>query len=488
MSFVSVEFVIFFIVVFFLYWFVFHKHVRLQNLFLLVVSYIFYGWIDWRFLLLISTNAIIDFIVGKQIFICKSDNLRKIYLAISLLVNLGLLAFFKYFNFFCDGVIDFLNFFGFQIHIIFIKLFVPAAISYYTLQTMSYSIDVYKRKIVPEKDIIAFLAYIAFFPKLLSGPIERSYTLLPQFLKRRSFVFERAQDGIRQILWGLFKKVVIADKLSEFVNDILANYPSYSGSTLLVGIILFSFQIYADFSGYSDIAIGTGKLLGFDIMQNFSYPYFSKSIAEFWRRWHISFSTWLRDYIFLPLSFHLSGKMKKERYFNIRTDKIINTIATPVTFVLCGLWHGANYTFLIWGFLFGLYLIPQFYKKKRKKVQGGWIGTKSIKGIYQTLFTFLLVSLTWVFFTAPDISHAFLFLGKIFSLSLFSTPKIPVDKLTLFLILVLFIAEFFSMNKQHPLQFNHRVPVLVRWPIYTVLLILILSRHITDQVFIYSQF
>ena len=301
MLFNSIDFAIFLPIVFSLYWFVTNKNLKLQNFLIVVASYLFYGWWDWRFLSLIIFSTIVDYSIGQKLQNEESQVKRKALLWTSILVNLGFLGFFKYYNFFLDNFISAFSFFGKEINASSLNIILPVGISFYTFQTLSYTIDVYKRKLEPTKDFISFSAFVSFFPQLVAGPIERATNLLPQFYKKRTFEYAQAVDGMRQILWGLFKKVVIADTCAEYANLIFNNSADYSGSTLVLGAICFTFQIYGDFSGYSDIAIGTSRLFGFNLKQNFAFPYFSRDIAEFWRRWHISLSTWFRDYLYIPL-------------------------------------------------------------------------------------------------------------------------------------------------------------------------------------------
>ncbi|MBC8266864.1 MAG: MBOAT family protein, partial [Flavobacteriales bacterium] len=323
MLFNSLDFSIFLPLVFFIYWFFLKHNLKLQNFFLLVVSYIFYGWWDWRFLVLIFTSSIVDYSIGLKFADVKDVN-RKYYLYLSLLLNLGLLAFFKYYNFFISSFIDAFTFFGIPFEASTLKIILPVGISFYTFQTLSYTIDVYKKKLHPTNNIIEFFAFVSFFPQLVAGPIERATNLLPQFSKKRTFDYTKAIDGLKQILWGLFKKIIIADNCAEYVNLIFDNSADYNGATLLLGAVLFAFQIYGDFSGYSDIAIGTARLFGFNLMQNFSVPYFSRDIAEFWRRWHISLSTWFRDYLYIPLGGSRGSLFKKIRNVFISCVQLIN--------------------------------------------------------------------------------------------------------------------------------------------------------------------
>src|SRR5690554_4260711 len=301
MLFNSIDFAVFLPIVFVLYWFVFNKNLKVQNGLIAVASYVFYGWWDWRFLSLILFSTLVDYSIGRSLGVTNNPSRRKTLLAISVIVNIGFLGFFKYYNFFLDNFITAFSFFGHEIGASSLNIVLPVGISFYTFQTMSYTIDVYRRKLEPTKDFVAFTAFVSFFPQLVAGPIERATNLLPQFYTRRHFDYGKAVDGLRQILWGLFKKIVIADNCAIFANDIFNNSESYSGSTLALGALFFAFQIYNDFSGYSDIAIGTSRLFGFSLMRNFAFPYFSRDIAEFWRRWHISLSTWFRDYLYIPL-------------------------------------------------------------------------------------------------------------------------------------------------------------------------------------------
>jgi D-alanyl-lipoteichoic acid acyltransferase DltB (MBOAT superfamily) len=338
MSFNSIDFAIFLPIVFVLYWFVMNRRIWLQNGLLLIASYIFYGWWDWRFLTLIIFSTIVDFWVGIGLEKENKSRKRKILLWISILVNIGFLGFFKYYNFFLENFISAFSFFGAEFSIRSLNIILPVGISFYTFQTLSYTIDVYKRRVKPTHDFVAFSTYVSFFPQLVAGPIERASNLLPQFYSSRKFVYQEATDGLRQILWGLFKKVVIADNCAPYVNQIFSNPSDFSGSTLILGAFFFAFQIYGDFSGYSDIAIGTSRLFGFNLMQNFNFPYFSRDIAEFWRRWHISLSTWFRDYVYIPL-----GGSRVSVSKSIRNTFII--------FIISGFWHGANWTFIFWGLL-----------------------------------------------------------------------------------------------------------------------------------------
>jgi len=475
MLFNSIDFAIFLPVIFIIYWFVVNKNLALQNLMILIASYVFYGWWDWRFLSLIFISSITDYTIGIGLNKTKSIKKRKLLLSISLLINLGLLGFFKYFNFFIDSFIDLFTTFGFSINARSLNIILPVGISFYTFQTLSYTIDIYRSKIEPTKDIIAFFAFVSFFPQLVAGPIERAANLLPQFKEKRFFEYDKAVDGLRQILWGLFKKIVIADSCAKNVDFIFANYHTLSGSILFLGTIYFAFQIYGDFSGYSDIAIGTARLFGFDIMRNFACPYFSRDIAEFWRRWHISLSTWFRDYVYIPLGGSYVNKLKHIR--NIL-----------ITFVVSGFWHGANWTFIVWGFIHGLYYIPLMLFNKHKKQTGIVAQSRlfpSIKETYQILTTFFFTLIAWVFFRAETIQHALGYLSHMFTASLIEFPE--GQKNNILLIIILLIIEWFQRKKEHGLQLD-KYPTFIRWTIYCVLSLVILDYFGEEISFIYFQF
>ncbi len=478
MLFNSIEFAIFLPVVFIFYWFIVNKNLKHQNLLLLIASYIFYGWWDWRFLSLIIFSSAIDYWVGIRLKSEHDKTKRKALLLTSIFVNIGFLGFFKYFNFFAENFVTAFTLFGKHPDIISLKIILPVGISFYTFQTLSYSIDVYRRKFKPTKDIIAFFAFVSFFPQLVAGPIERATNLLPQFYKKRYFEYDKAVDGMRQILWGLFKKIVIADNCARYVNDIFSNYSDYSGSTLLIGVILFAFQIYGDFSGYSDIAIGTARLFGFNIMRNFAYPYFSRDIAEFWRRWHISLSSWFRDYVYIPL-----GGSHGDTWSKIRNTFII--------FLVSGFWHGANWTFIAWGFINACYFLPLMLIKQNRKYLDNVAEGKilpSIKEFFQMGLTFFITCIAWVFFKAENIGNAFHYLRITFSTSLLTIPSILPKKLILSIILFVII-EWVQRDKQHALQIeSFKLPEVIKWSLYYALIIIICTFGGTQQEFIYFQF
>ena len=405
MLFNSLDFAIFLPIVFLLYWFVAQKNLKLQNALIVVASYVFYGWWDWRFLSLIIFSTVVDYLVGQKLRVEEKQSKRKVLLWTSILVNLGFLGFFKYYNFFLENFVDAFSLFGMQINANSLNIILPVGISFYTFQTLSYTIDVYKKKLEPTKDFIAFSAFVCFFPQLVAGPIERATNLLPQFYKKRTFEYHKAVDGMRQILWGLFKKVVIADNCAEFANQIFNNSADMNGSTLVLGALFFTFQIYGDFSGYSDIAIGTSRLFGFDLKQNFATPYFSRDIAEFWRRWHISLSTWFRDYLYIPLGGSRGGTWMKVR----------NTFAI---FLVSGFWHGANWTFIIWGALNAIYFLPLLLTNNNRKNLGVVAEGKllpSFRELFAMLTTFILTVFAWIFFRAEDLNHAFSYICLLYT-------------------------------------------------------------------------
>lgn len=479
MLFNSVEFALFLVVVFTLYWFVVNKNLKLQNTFVLASSYFFYGWWDWRFLFLIIFSSFVDYLVGIGLGNTDDKTKRKYLLLTSIAVNLGILGGFKYFNFFAENFSQAFTFFGQPISDpILLDIVLPVGISFYTFQSLSYSIDIYKRKLEPTRDIVAFFAFVSFFPQLVAGPIERAINLLPQFYKKRTFDYDNAVDGMRQILWGLFKKIVIADNCAILVNEIFATHTEQSGSTLLLGSIFFAFQIYADFSGYSDIAIGTARLFGFNLMRNFAFPYFSRDIAEFWRRWHISLSTWFRDYVYIPLGGSSGGNFNK-----IRNIFII--------FAVSGFWHGANWTFIVWGLLNAAYFLPLMLLSRNRVnmdtiAQGKFI--PSLVEAIQMATTFFITLIAWVFFRAESLTHAFEYLDGMFSASLFTIPEsLPSN---LLLILALFVlVEWVQREKQHALQINNKhLPVTARWSIYYLIILLIIGFGGEQQEFIYFAF
>lgn len=482
MLFNSIDFAIFLPIVFFLYWFATNKNLKLQNFIIVAASYLFYGWWDWRFLSLILFSTIVDYLVGLGLSKNENKSKRKILLWTSILVNLGFLGFFKYYNFFLDNFTSAFSFFGTEIKASSLSIILPVGISFYTFQTLSYSIDVYRRKLEPTKDFIAFTAFVSFFPQLVAGPIERATHLMPQFYNKRTFNYSKAVDGMRQILWGLFKKIVIADNCAEYANLIFNNSADYSGSTLVLGALFFTFQIYGDFSGYSDIAIGTSRLFGFDLMRNFNFPYFSRDIAEFWRRWHISLSTWFRDYLYIPL-----GGSRGGTWMKIRNTFII--------FIVSGFWHGANWTFIVWGVLNAIYFLPLLLTNNNRNnletiAQGKLF--PNIKEFSFMLLTFGLTVFAWIFFRANNMEHAINYISEIFSPSLFSLPQFAgIGRALSTIILVVFfvLVEWKGREGQHALSnlgINWKRPI--RYAMYYAIIIVIFWFGGKEQQFIYFQF
>lgn len=481
MLFNSLDFAIYLPVVFVIYWFVVNRNLKLQNSFILLASYVFYGWWDWRFLTLILFSTIVDYLVGIQLGKEKKPLKRKLLLWTSLTSNLGLLGFFKYYNFFVDSFVDAFSLFGYSIASNSLNIILPVGISFYTFQTLSYTIDIYKKKLEPTPSFISFAAFVSFFPQLVAGPIERASHLLPQFFNKRVFNYNQATDGLRQILWGLFKKIVIADNCAVFANEIFNNSTEYSGVSLLLGALFFTFQIYGDFSGYSDIAIGVSRLFGFDLMQNFAFPYFSRDIAEFWRRWHISLSTWFRDYVYIPLG-------------GSRVDTIKKLRNIFIIFIVSGFWHGANWTFIAWGFLNACYFLPLLLAGKNRAntdivAQGRLF--PNLRELGTITSTFLLTLLAWVFFRANNLSHAFSYINGIFSD--FHT-YIDISNYTeyswLFLLITVFMCvEWIGREGKYALESilaRHITPI--RYAFYYVLVFFILWFSGKEQTFIYFQF
>jgi len=480
MLFNSIEFILFLPIVFLLYWFVFHKR-QWQNLLIVIASYIFYGWWDWRFLLLIVFTSACSYVSGLLLEYYEGNRKRqKAISGANIVLNLGILGVFKYYNFFVENLIDLTYMFGFHLDWPTIYIILPVGISFYTFQALSYSIDVYQKKIPASHNIVEFFAFICFFPQLVAGPIERATNLLPQFQKQRLFDRSRAVDGCRQMLWGFFKKLVVADNCAFTVNNYWDQYADMNGLSLWVLAILFSIQIYCDFSGYSDIAIGCARLFGINLMRNFNVPYFSRSIPEFWRRWHISLTTWFRDYIYFPL-----GGSRCEQWKVIRNVFIVWAIS--------GLWHGANWTFVCWGLfhatLLSIYNILGINTKYKDVVAYGrhW---PTLKETGQVVLTFLLATVGWVFFRAESLSQAYTFIIRMFT-TLFDDYKLEFGKTHLLYATVLLLIEWLQRDKQHALQisnFQFFKYKYIRWGTYYLVLWIIYKLAASSQTFIYFQF
>lgn len=487
MLFNSVDFALFLPLAFALFWLSNRRSVSLSNLIIVACSYFFYGWWEWKFLSLIAFSSLLDYTIGLGLDRTDSVRNRKLLLITSLTANLGLLGLFKYYNFFVENFISAFTFLGFEPSISTFQFILPVGISFYTFQTLSYTIDVYNRKLKATNDILAFFAFVSFFPQLVAGPIERASNLLPQFFSRRQFSYNHAVNGLRQVLWGLFKKIVIADNCATFANYAFNHTEIQSGSALLLGAVLFAFQIYGDFSGYSDIAIGTSRLFGFNLRQNFAFPYFSRDIAEFWRRWHISLSTWFRDYLYIPLGGNRKGKWKAVR----------NTF---IIFVVSGFWHGANWTFVVWGALNALYFLPLLLLSKNRNnldtVAAGKLVPTSLE-MLQMLGTFLLTVLAWVFFRANNLDHAFSYLSSIFSESLLHGPyftdpdsqSLTFPSTLMVLLTVMLFIEWYGREQQFALEkLGLGWNKVSRWLMYYGIILSICWFAGKQQEFIYFQF
>lgn len=479
MLFNSIDFALFLPLVFCLYWFVTNKKLKVQNVLVLVSSYVFYGWWDARFLILIAFSTCVDYWVGLQLQQTTKRSKRRSLLWTSILINIGMLGYFKYANFFIENFIDAFASFGIQLEHSSLQIILPVGISFYTFQTLSYTIDVYRKKLHPTRDFIAFAAFVSFFPQLVAGPIERATNLLPQFYVKRVFSYDKAVLGMRQILWGFFKKLVIADNCAKYANIIFDNSADYNGSTMVVGAILFAFQIYGDFSGYSDIAIGTSRLFGFDLKQNFAHPYFSRDIAEFWRRWHISLSTWFRDYVYIPLG-------------GSRVNKIKTLRNVFIIFLVSGFWHGANWTFIAWGGLHALFFIPLLLFQRNRKhlsvvAENSWL--PSPRETLQIVITFLLSTFAWIFFRAENITHAFEIIGIIFSEEILQQPDVWPAKVMVYIFLFV-VMEWLGRRRKFAIEDLSFLNRPLRWLFYLGLTMTIyfLGRFSQEIEFIYFQF
>lgn len=480
MLFNSIEFMLFLPIVFLLYWFAFRKY-QLQNLFLVISSYVFYGWWDWRFLILIFITSLCSYTTGLLVGRYeKQKHWQIIWSTVNIVTNLSILCVFKYYNFFIQNLDLALGMLGVHMDWGTLKIILPVGISFYTFQALSYTIDVYRGDVKPTRDVIAFFAYISFFPQLVAGPIERAKDLLPQFQRNRHFEYTKAVDGLRQMLWGFFKKLVIADNCAFAVNSCWDSYAQLPGFTILFIGVLFTFQIYCDFSGYSDIAIGCARLFGINLRKNFDYPYFSRNISEFWRKWHISLMTWFRDYLYIPLGGSRCSKWKVMR----------NTF---IVFFLSGLWHGANWTFIVWG-LYHACLISIFIifgiKNQKKDIIGHNKLLPSMKESFQMTVTFLSVVYGWIIFRAENIDQCVDLLKAIVTNPFFNSNQI-YGGIFMIHILLMLIIEWLQRNKQHALQFPEKGPFRYRpfrWTIYISLYVYIITTTGQSQTFLYFQF
>lgn len=476
MLFTSAEFLLFLPIVFGLYWLL-SRRLQRQNALIVVASYVFYGWWDWRFLVLIAFTSLCSYVFG--LLINKALNQgesrkSRLFNVLNIVVNIAILALFKYHNFFVESLISLFPRIGAEK--LLLHLILPVGISFYTFQALSYTIDVYRQKIEPTRDVVQFFAYVSFFPQLVAGPIERATQLLPQFGKQKQFDYAVAVDGIRQMLWGFFKKIVVADNCAVFVDNVWENYSGQHGSTLLVAAFLFSIQIYCDFSGYSDIAIGCAKLFGIRLMRNFNVPYFSRDIAEFWRRWHISLTTWFRDYIYIPMGGSRVSKAKVIR----------NTL---VIFLVSGLWHGANWTFVVWGAYHAVLFLPLIILGKNRKytnVVAEGRALPTVKELGQILLTFVLAMIGWVLFRSETIGQAWDFLLGMFSMSLFASPAVPSK--TILFVAIMLVVEWVQRKKEHGFVMDGVKSGVLRYACYFMVLTVIFLFGVFNETFIYFQF
>ncbi len=484
MLFNSIEFAIFLPVVFLLYWFVFGRNLKLQNLFVVAASYFFYAWWDWRVLFLIIFTTLCSY--GSGILVEKYQDAprkKKAVHVANIVINLLILVVFKYYDFFAQSFAN--AFLGGNTDGLLLHHILPIGISFYTLKALSYSIDVYREKMEPTRNIVVLAAYVAFFPQLLAGPIERATSLIPQFEKPRAFEYEAGVDGLRQILWGLFKKMVIADNCAVYVDEVFSTYQTQSGSTLLLAAIFYTFQIYGDFSGYSDIAIGTGKLFGIRSMRNFNVPYFSRNIAEFWRRWHISLTSWFRDYVYIPLGGSRCSKAKIIR----------NTF---IIFLLSGLWHGANWTFIAWGAYHAFLFLPLILLGKNRRYRDTVAEGRALPSFKETgqmLLTFMLAVFGWILFRADSISQAWDYLMHLFTNDLFSIPRMMGQTYTYYVlifasILCMLVLEWLTRTQEHALRQGNLPSWLCRslTLILSLLVFICILTQKADSSFIYFKF
>lgn len=480
MLFNSIEFAVFLPIVFALYWLLYRNR-KTQNMLLLIASLYFYGCWDWKFLFLLAFSIGLDYFSGLQIEKSILAAKRKMWLWISVGLNLCFLGFFKYYNFFVESFADLLMSFGLQPNMTTLNIILPIGISFYTFHGLSYVIDIYNKRISAEKNLVDYSVFVSFFPLLVAGPIERATHLLPQIKRNRQFNYSAAVDGLLQILWGLFKKMVIADNCAHFVNIIFSKSSDYSGSTLFLGGVLFAFQIYGDFSGYSDIALGTARLFGINLLKNFNYPYFSRDIAEFWRRWHISLSSWFKDYLYIPL-----GGSKGGNWMRIRNTFII--------FLVSGFWHGANWTFIIWGLLNAIYILPAIiFKTNRKNLdivaENSFF--PSLKEFLAMSVTFILTVLAWIFFRAESVSQAFSIIDRIFSTSIASIPYFPgMGSLVPTLILLVFFitVEWIGRRSNFAIETIYSENRVMRYAFCYALVFIIFFFQGSQAAFIYFQF
>ena len=477
MIFNSIDFGIFFPLVFFLYWLFFRSNIRSRNLYLIGVSYLFYGWWDWRFLSLIIISSLVDFVVGKKIHNEDNGLKRKRWLLVSLAVNIGFLGFFKYYNFFVDSFIDAFTIFGGGFESFHLNIILPVGISFYTFQTLSYTLDIYYKKLKPTDDAFAFFAFVSFFPQLVAGPIERAKDLLPQFLKIHTINYNLLRSGLLLMLWGFFKKIVIADRLAIFVDGAYGDIANLDGITSIVAVVFFAFQLYLDFSAYSDIAIGSARILGFDLSTNFKRPYLSSSFSDFWKRWHISLSSWFKDYVYIPLGGNRVAQMK-----------LIRNVL--IVFVLSGLWHGASWNFVIWGGLNGLFILvfDRFFSNKDNNL---------LKKIFISFFVTTLWALSLVFFRAQTFGDSIMMFSNLFESNKDVLYNYGLNEMefgfAIKLLLAYMVFEIIIEKYDFLYQWFVNRNFVIRWAVYISMLVVILlfgsyGVGLNDNNFIYFQF
>lgn len=477
MFFNSFHFAVFLPIVFVLYWFVLNKSKSTQNALLIVASYYFYSCWDWRFLFLLVFSTLLDYFSAIQIEKSTTSRERKMWLWLCITINLGFLGVFKYYNFFASSLADLVRSFGFEAHPMLLKLILPVGISFYTFHGLSYIIDIYYKRIQSERNFIDYSLFVSYFPLLVAGPIERATHLLPQLKIKRDFNFEKAKEGLYQIVWGLVKKIVIADSCAVYANAIFDHYETMNSLSLILGAIYFAFQIYGDFSGYSDIALGTSKLFGIDLLKNFNYPYFSRDIAEFWRKWHISLSSWFRDYLYIPL-----GGSNGNTWFRVRNTFII--------FLVSGFWHGANWTFIAWGLINALYFLPLLLlKRNRKNVDQFYLkfDISSMKIMLNIVITFTITCLAWIFFRSKTIQDAYFYISRMLTNLNFSEQYFKIERYNyelIYLLLFFIVVEWNNRTKIEPISGKYNYLKLS----LCIAALLALGVYSDYKEFIYFQF
>ena len=476
MVFNSIPFLLFFVVVFFVYWFPLKKSTKAQNIFLLVASYFFYGYANWKMLPVLVVATAVFYFLGIGISCAKTEKAASWMRALGVVLGVGLLLYFKYLNFFIESFSHLFESMGLHTNWHTFNIIMPLGVSFFTFRLISYVIDVYNGEVEPTQDVVEFATYIAFFPCILSGPIDKP-KFISQLHSKREFNYDQAVDGMRQILWGLFKKIVVADNCAVYVDNVFSSYTDQSGSTLLLAAVFCSFQVYADFSGYSDMAIGVGKLLGFRITRNFNCPFFALNVADFWRRWHMSLTSWVTDYVFTPLNFRF-------RHWG----KVGMIIAIIVNMVVVGLWHGANWTFVVFGLYHGLLFIPLVLSgafMKKDQLRTNKIGLPVLKDFGRILLTFVLVVVGVIIFRAESVGMAWEYVCGMFTSSIFVFEDIP--RKVLAYIIIMLIIEWLHREKSHGMEVGDSF-FIIRWGCYLFVLLMIFVYGAFNDTFIYFQF